>query len=355
MTYQRVAELAGVSTATVSRVLSGTGRVTEARRERVLAAVEQLSYRSNRAARTLRRQKADTLGVILSDIEYPFCATIARSVETAAAGRGLGVFVCNTDENLEREQFYIDLMIAERVSGVIISPSVESASSLDALSDAGIPVVTVDRVDPSGRFDAVLLDNHTATRDLAADLLEHGHRRFLAMIGTTDATPSRERLESLQLTLREVTGTHLVIEESHLQDTVGLARTMGKMGRRAFELIAASDSAPTAVLCANAVMVISVLDALLEAGVRVPEDVAVVGYDDMPAFRHYASPVTVAAQPAEVMGQRAAALIFDRMVEPNQPVRTIRLAPQMEYRRSCGLGHSSSEDRPAHLDPEGMR
>lgn len=345
MTYQEIARRAGVSTATVSRVLSGAGRVSEERRQRVLDVVEQMSYRSNRAARTLRRQRADTIGLILSDIEYPFCATIARSVEGAASEHGFGVFVCSTDENLDREQFYVDLMIEERVSGVIVSPALEGGGTLSVLTDAGIPVVTVDRLDPSGLHDAVLLDNASATEALAEDLLSHGHRRFAALVGTTAATSSRERLTALRQALETVPGTELRVEEGHLRETVGVERTMRTIGEHALRLVESSTDRPTAIVCANAVMVMGVIDALMDAGISIPDDVAVVGYDDVPAFKRYATPVTVAGQPTEAIGANAAALLFDRIHSPKRPAQVLRMPPQMHFRNSCGHGHPSLDGR----------
>lgn len=340
VTYQEIARLAGVSTATVSRVLAGNAPVSGDLRQRVLDAAEQLSYRTNRAARALRRQRADTIGLILSDIEYPFYATVARVVESACAERGLAVFVCNTDEDLDRERFYLDLMIAERVSGVIISPAVEDPAALDVLARAEVPSVTVDRIDPSGRFDAVLLDNATATAGLVRDLVAHGHRRFMALMGTTAATSSRERVEAMRAELARVAGATLFVAEGALQETAGLSRTMGTIGRRALDLVSGPD-APTAVVCANAVMAMSAIEVLLDAGVRVPEDVAVVAFDDMPGFGHFSVPITVAAQPTELMGRRAAELLLDRIDDSAAPRQVTRLPPELRLRSSCGPGHPS--------------
>lgn len=340
MTYQEIARLAGVSTATVSRVLSGTGPVSSELRRRVLDAAEQLSYHSNRAARALRRQRADTIGLILSDIEYPFYATVARVVESACAERGLAVFVCNTDEDLRRQEFYLDLMIAERVSGVIISPALEDHRALEPLRRAGVPTVTVDRIDPAEDFDAVLLDNAAATAALIDDLVGHGHRRFLALMGTTKATSSRERVEAMRAALAGIEGSSLTVAEGALQETAGLGRTMKTIGRRALEILS-QPGAPTAVVCANAVMAMSLLDALLEAGIRVPDDVAVVGFDDMPGFAHFSVPITVATQPTELIGRRAAELLLDRIDDNARDRQIVRFPPELRLRSSCGSGHSS--------------
>lgn len=338
MTYEEIARLAGVSTATVSRVLVGTGRVSDARRDRVLAAVEQMEYRSNRAARALRRNRADTIGLIVSDVEYPFFAAVARAVEGVATVDGRAVFVCNTDEDLERERLYFQLMAEERVAGVIVSPAVEDATGLRFLTEAGIPVVTVDRTFPGLEFDGVLLDNARAIDLLVGDLLDHGHRHFAAVVGTTTATPSRERLAAMKSLLGRTPDTSLAITESNLGGTVGVQRTLDTIGAQALALLR-RPQVPTAFVCANAVMLISVMQAFAAAGIRVPEDAAVVCFDDMPGFELFATPVTVAAQPAEQLGREAARLLLDRIQNPDRATTVLRIAPELQLRRSCGGRH----------------
>lgn len=336
MTYEDIARLAHVSTATVSRVLTGSGQVSDERRQLVLEATEQLSYRTSRAARTLRRQRADTIGLIVSDVEYPFVASIARVVENAAAERGFALSVCNSDEDLGRERTYIDLLIEERVAGVIISPATEDASALAPLREAGIPVVTIDRTVAADMVDSVLLDNAAATRLLMEDLLGHGHRNFAAVIGTTVATPSRERLETMRSILERIDDATLVVAGSRLGETVGLQRTLETIGPAAIALTREAHPQPTAYVCANAAMLTSVMSALDQEGIRVPEDVAVVGFDDMLGFSLFRTPITVVAQPTQELGRLAVDLLFDRITEPDRPARTVRVPPELVVRRSCG-------------------
>jgi DNA-binding LacI/PurR family transcriptional regulator len=336
MTYEEIARAADVSTATVSRVLAGTGRVSDERRQRVLEVVEALSYRGSRPARALRRQRADTIGLIVSDAEYPFVASVSRAVENAAAERGFALTICNTDESLSREQTYIDLMIEEKVAGVIMAPATEDPSALDPLVAAGIPVVTIDRIVRNGHADAVLLDNAAATELLVRDLLGHGHRHFAAVLGTTTATPSRERLDSLRDVLDSVPDTTLLLAGSRLGGTVGIEHTLETIGPSVVKMIAEAEDRPTAFICANAVMLMSVLEALLAEGIRVPEDAAVVGFDDMAGFSLFATPVTVVAQPTRQIGRLAVDQLFERMQEPDRPSQVTRVPPQLVVRRSCG-------------------
>jgi len=338
MTYEDIARAAGVSTATVSRVLTGSGAVSAARAKRVMDAVEQLSYRSSRPARTLRRQRADTIGLIVSDVEYPFVASMARAVEQAAAERGFALTVCNTDEDLERERTYVDLMLEEKVAGVIAAPATEDSPNLTPLLEAGTPVVTVDRLIADRRADAVLLDNAIATRLLVDDLLAHGHRSFVAVLGTTTATPSRERLAAMRAALASTSGTTLTVAASGLRETVGVQHTLETIGASVLRLTASMRERPTAFVCANAIMLTSLMETFQRAGIRVPDDAAVVGFDDMPGFSLFAAPVTVVAQPVRLIGRSAVDLLFDHMHNPTRERRVVRVAPELILRRSCGHG-----------------
>jgi DNA-binding LacI/PurR family transcriptional regulator len=336
MTYQDIARIAEVSTATVSRVLSGTGWVSDERRARVLDAAHQLSYRGSRAARTLRRQRADTIGLIVSDVEYPSVASMVRAVENASAERGFALSVCNSDEDLAKERGYMDLLIEDRVAGVIISPATESASALDPLARAGIPIVTLDRRVHNGNIDSVLLDNEQATRMLVEDLLGHGHRHFAAVVGTTVATPSRERLEAMRAIIESVPDATVLVAGSRLGETIGVRHALDAIGPAVTALALAAHPQPTAFVCANAIMLTSVINSLTRAGIRIPEDAAVVGFDDMPGFSLFQTPVTVVAQPTQELGRLAVQLLFERMASPEKPTETILVPPELIIRRSCG-------------------
>jgi len=336
MTYDDIARRAGVSTATVSRVLSGSGIVSEERRRRVLDAVDALSYRSNRAAKTLRRRRSDTIGLIVSDLEYPFVSSFARAVENEAAAQGFAVLVCNTDEDLERERFYYGLMIEEQVAGVIIAPATEDIRMVQPLVDARVPIVTFDRRFPDDPFDSVLLDNASATGMLLEDLLRHGHRQFAAVIGTTTATPSRERLEAMRAVLDGVPDATLTVIENDLHGTVGVDHALETIGPAVLDRAERMPQRPTAFVCANAIIVMSVLSALGRNGFSVPGDAAVVGYDDVPGFDLFATPVTVVNQPTAWMGATAVARLVERLDRPDAPATATLAPPFMRHRASCG-------------------
>lgn len=341
VTYTDIARLAGVSTATVSRVLAGSASVSRDRQERVHLAAEQLGYRPNRAARALRRNKSDTIGLVVSDIEYPPIARLARVIESEAALQGLGLMICNTDESLTRQSFYIDLLLQERVAGVIAMPATDDPQQIRSLLDSDIPTVTVDRIVPDHNVDCVLIDNAAATHALVADLLGHQRRRFLGIFGTQDATPSRERLEAVQEQLSTRSGVTLSVRTLSLGSTIGIAQATRRITSIVQESFGSSAYNPDAIICSNAMTVEIVMKTLFERSIRVPDEVSVVGYDDMIGLDLFYSPVTVADQPFDRIGKRAVELLLSRMSgDADRSQRIIRIQPDMQFRDSCGGGHS---------------
>jgi DNA-binding LacI/PurR family transcriptional regulator len=338
-TYEDIALRAQVSTATVSRVLAGTGYVSPELTARVRAAAEELGYRHNQAARTLRRNRSETIGLVISDVDNPFFASIARAVEDEAALHGRPVLLCNTSEDLAKEQLYLELMIEERVAGVIVAPSTDSPEAIMPVLEAGIPTVAIDRRIAGDPVSAVLTDNYLGASALVHDLLGHGHRRIAVVTGTTAATPSRERLAACREAVRSVPGAVLYEAERELQDTIGVEPTIQLVSRLALELLNDSAAAPTAFFCANGVMTQGVLQALRQARKAVPKEVALVGFDDLPLFSVFDPPVTVAAQPTDSLARQAAQLLFKAISSPTEPPQVVVIPPELRWRESCGGGH----------------
>jgi DNA-binding LacI/PurR family transcriptional regulator len=188
-----VARRVGVSSATVSRVLSNKPHVSEEVRRRILAAMEELDYQPSRIARSLRVQHSRIIGLIISDIQNPFFNILARAIEDVAYEHQYAVFLCNSDENIEKEKLYIDLMPAERVAGVMISPTCEIDNPCQKLIKTKVPVVVVDRHITDLEVDTVVIDNVRGSMDLVNHLISDGHRRIGAVLGTPAATTDRER------------------------------------------------------------------------------------------------------------------------------------------------------------------
>src|SRR5258706_12616765 len=188
-----VAKTAGVSTATVSRVLANHSRIKEETRQRVREAVEQLNYRPNLIARSLRVQKSARIGLVVSDIRNPFFTAIGRAVEDSAYEQGYSILMCNTDENPEKEEMYLNLLHDENVAGIIFSPTQKFGAGLKSYR-SNIPFVIIDRAVNSKQVDMVLLDNVAAAYELTNHLIENGYRKLAGLFGDASTTaPERNR------------------------------------------------------------------------------------------------------------------------------------------------------------------
>jgi LacI family transcriptional regulator len=323
-----VAAKAGVSIATVSRVLTNKGRVSQDVRASVTRAVHELGYRPNRQARNFRTQQTHVIGVAISDIENPFCTSIVRAIEDVANARQFSLWLCNTDEDLRKERKYLDLMLDERVAGVIASPTAESDTSLHTLVDAGIPVVAIDRRSHKTPVDTVLLDNVSAAAQLTRHLVAHGHRRIGALIGTSRMTSGAERLR----------GFLSVLEEAGVPADMALVREVMPAEisgyEAAFDLLSLPEP-PSALYTGNNLITIGALKAIRAKGLRIPHDISIVAQDDLPWMALLDVGLTVAAQPVYEMGRIATELLLSRIDGDAHAPREIRLAPDIIIRDSC--------------------
>ncbi|BCX02489.1 MAG: LacI family transcriptional regulator [Candidatus Roseilinea sp.] len=327
VTIKDVAQHAGVSTATVSRVLSNSGPVSVEVRERVAQAIQALGYRPSRMARSFRAQRSKFIGLIISDVENPFYTSLVRAVEDVAYAHDYSLLLCNSDEDSDKERAYIQFMADERVAGVIGSPASEAHTSFAALFDAGIPVVSVDRRSMLTPVDTVLLDNVTAARELTQHLIAHGHRRIGAILPNTSITSGRERLA----------GFLQAMKEAGLAPDLNLIRE-GK-GIEAFGVQAAHalldlPDRPTALFTGNNLITLGALKAIQERRLRIPDDIAVAGHDEMPWMSLLAPGITVAAQPIHEMGRLAMQMLLERIAGDRQPLREVKLAPRLIIRGS---------------------
>ncbi|MGX9961713.1 LacI family DNA-binding transcriptional regulator [Roseomonas sp. F4] len=315
-----VALAAGVSPATVSRAL-GKGPVSAELRAQVMQAVRATGYRPNLAARRLRSQDSGTIGLIVADLGNPFFTGVARAVEQAAYEAGLRVILCNTDRNPEREDSYLDLMQAERVTGLILAPTRTTAARLSARA-LQVPTVLIDRPGPPGEFDAVLLDNAAAAGSLVDHLVARGRRRITGLFGESSAT-GLERAEGF----RAAMGRHGLVADARLLPT-DLAPEV------AARALLAVPQPPDALLAANSLQLMGALRAVRAEGLAVPGRIALAGFDNEPWTELVEPGLTVIEQPLEAIGQTAMALLFDRLRAPLAPVRRVMLTGRLIQRGS---------------------
>ena len=325
-TIEQVANLAGVSPATVSRVLNDDPRVGESYRVRVTAAIEELGYRPNPLARNLRRQRTAAIGVVVSDIENPHFSGAVRAIEDLAHGQGHQVLVCNTDETPEKERTYLQTMMDERVLGVILSPSDPGGAMIGALLDSGIPLVAFDREVADPRIDAVIADNVSGTRTATEHLITLGHRDIAFVGGRYEVETGRERLDGYESAMRAAGLEPRSVSGGFKADAAQVE----------VAALLAGKARPTALLVANNLMTLGALAALAEAGAAVPGDVALVAIDDPPWAPFVAPPLTTAAQPVRRMAADAMAMLLDRVHGRRESAQRIVHPFELRVRASCG-------------------
>jgi DNA-binding LacI/PurR family transcriptional regulator len=343
-TFADIARLAGVSTATVSRAMAHQEGVSAEVAEHVREVARTLGYRGNQAARYLRRQRSDAIGLVVADVENPFFAAIAHEVEVFARGRGHAVLLCNTDERLENERRHLRRMMGESVEGVIAVPSPEDPGPLLELRDAGIPTVIIDRRLAGDPFDTVLVDHRGGARELIDHVLGHGHAHIGAITTTTRETGGRERLRGCR---DAVAGrpVRLTVLEAPTSDVVGVEGAVALAERLAEDMMALEER-PTALFCTNNLLTLGALRGVRRRGLRVPEDVALVGFDDAVFFDLLDPPLTVAAQPTAGIAREAASRLYERLADPDRPPEVIVKPAELRVRRSCGCALGAGSPTP---------
>jgi LacI family transcriptional regulator len=330
-TMKDVAREAGVSSATVSRVLNDDNLVTDGVRERVLAAVSELGYRPNRIARSLRRQTSETIGVVVSDIENPHFTRAVRAIEDAAYSRGYRVILCNTDETPEKQRAYLDVLADEQVVGVILVPADPADPTITRLLDLKIPIVAFDRVADDERADAVFADNAQAARLATEHLLNLGRRNVGFIAGRSEIQTGAERLR----------GYREAVETRGLDIIVGEGAFRLEPSRKATRQMVQEHPELDGIVVANNLMAIGTLQALREAGRRIPDDVAVVGIDDPPWAGLVHPPMTTLAQPTQQMANSAFDLLIDRITNRRTRSRFVIFNFELNVRESSGVGRKS--------------
>ena len=323
---REVARLAQVSPATVSRVLNGAQTVRADYRRRVLDAVARTEYRPNRLARNLRRQKAEMIGVVVSDIENPHFSEAVRVIEDAAYRAGFRLLLCNSDETPAKQRVYLEMLADERVLAAIVSPADRSGTGLRALLDLGIPVVCFDRMVDDPRTDAVVCDNVDGLRRATEHLIWLGHERIAYLGGRLDVETGAERLEGYTAAMRAARLVPFALDGGFRVDAAEQAT---------YTLLQTTPGA-TALVVANNMMTLGALRAIRRAGLAVPSDLALVGVDDPPWAELLEPPLTTVAQPVRTMADTAMSLTLERIAGDRQEARRVVLPLELRVRASSG-------------------
>jgi LacI family transcriptional regulator len=323
-----VAERAGVSVGTVSNVLNHREKVSPDAVRRVREAIEHLGYVRNDAARQLRVGRSSTVGLVVLDVRNPFFTDIARGAEREAARHGLSVILGNSDEDVERESGYLDLFEEQRVRGILISPYREVGPQLRRLRARGTPTVLVDRRSEDEQFSSVSVDDELGGWLAANHLIQTGRRRILFTGGPFDIRQIVDRQTGARRAVDDAEGVTF--------ETAPTPAASVADGRATGEAIAARppEARPDAVFAANDLIAMGVLQGLARHGIRVPEEIAIIGFDDIDFASAAVVPLSSVRQPSQLMGETALQILLTEIGDPDSPAQQVVFEPELVVRAS---------------------
>jgi len=312
---------------TVSRVVNGSGPVSPRLRARVEKALKETGYVPNTVARNLRTKRTDTLGLVMPDITNPFFTHVVRGMEVAAREAGLHLLLTNTDQRPDEEARVVSMLLQRQVDGLLAIPAGSCSGTARMCHDAGVPLVIVDRRPEITGVDVVRADAEGGAYQLGQLLAGLGHRHAAVLTGPEYVPTAVDRSAGFAKAFTEAGLPSPIVRHGDFSLQAGYEMCKDVM---------AVDPRPTAIFAANNFLAIGTQHALEELGLRIPEDVALVGLDDLPTEMVTFPFLTVAAQPAEEMGRRAVQLLLERIRDPNGTPEEIVLPTELTIRRSSG-------------------
>jgi len=335
---KEIARLSGVSLGTVSNVLSGLPTVREPLRQRVMAAVESLGYQPNQLARGLRRDKTNIIGMIISDVSNPFFPAVVKGAEDTAFNNGYRLFLCNSDNNFAKEETYLRELQTYLPSGLIIMTSdIKGSTKLaEAYRATGSHVVYVDRLPYQWDGDTVTSMNEQGSYEATKYLISLGHRKLAMISGPSQLTNSGERVAGFRRALDEA---KIKLAPKYIQE--GDFNKQSGYEKAGFLL--QMDPRPTAIFAANDLLAFGAMNAIRDTGLRCPEDVSVIGFDNLDLAEVVTPPLTSVEQSGYNLGAVAAQLIADRIRGDKSPRRAHILPTTLQHRASVA---------PAPADPK---
>lgn len=324
-----VARLAGVSTSTVSHVINNNRFVSERVRARVQQAISELNYAPSALARSLKLNETRTIGMLLTASSNPFYAEVVRGVENSCYERGYSLILCNTEGDEERMNRSLETLMQKRVDGLLLMCTESHLPSAEILNRyPSVPMVMMDWAPFEGRGD-IIQDNALLGGELATQhLIDRGYTRIACIAGPQDKTPARMRLEGFHKAMRS---SGLPVPEAYVVD--GDFEFQG--GFNAMNQLLALENPPQAVFTSNDAMAVGVYHALFQAGLSVPQDMAVVGYDDIELARYLTPPLGTVHQPKDALGELAIETLINRLRDPDASQQMLELTPELVERGSA--------------------
>lgn len=323
-----VAEAAGVSTATVSRVLANKPHVRREVHDHVMQIVEKLNYRPNRVAQNLRSNSSKIIALVVADIENPFFQRVSRAVDDAAYEHGYIVMLCNTDENPKKELACLNLLRDENVAGIILSPTQQIIKNFKEINALNIPMVMIDRHANNLDVDNVLIDNVQSAYNLTSHLIEQGYERIGGVFGA-DSITGKLRHEGFTRALKDnnIKPSSDLVKYTNPREEDGFNTAMKLLEMK---------NHPDAILTSNSLLAAGVLLAIRESKLKIPDDIAFASFDDTICAQLLEPALTVIEQPTYEIGRTAAELLIKRIQDPTRSNREVVLKTKLIIRQSCG-------------------
>lgn len=332
ITIKDVAEKVGVNPSTVSRVLNGDSNLSirEETRKRILEAIKEMGYTPNPIARSLRKKTSDAIGMLIPDITNPFFPEVIKGAETAASEKGLSVILCNTDENSDKERNLVRFLIDRRVDGMLLFSSRLEDETVSEVEKSGIPFVLVNRGSRSNSGAYVVVDNTLGARLAMQHLIGLGHQKIAHIAGFLYTETGLERLEGYRKSLN---AAGLPFDSEYMVEA-GFTEQQGYIAMR--KLLSLTNP-PTAVFAANDLMAMGAMTAIIEKGLRVPEDISLVGFDDIWVANRITPALTTVKIPLIEMGLLAMKIISDKIAQKEIQDERIILIPELIIRSSTAV------------------
>jgi LacI family transcriptional regulator len=329
-TIRDVAKRAGVAPITVSRVVNNAGYISSETRTRVEQAIAELHYVPNSLSRSLRFKKTNTIAFIVSDITNPFWTTVTRGIEDASSEHGLNVILCNTDENPGKQDNYVNVLLQKQTDGFLLVPARENPGIVRKIQKQQVPLVVIDREVKDVEVDIVRSDDIGGAYEMTKYLIELGHRRIAMLSGSQLISTGRHRVSGYRRAMQDagITVDNSLIYFGEFKQEWGYEIAM--------HLVNHVSPLPTALIGGNNFIALGVLRALHSLGVRVPDDISVTGFDDLPNYLPTEPWLTVAAQKPYELGLQAARLLI-ALISGTEPAgsRDIMLPVDLIIRQSC--------------------
>ncbi|MDP5274071.1 LacI family DNA-binding transcriptional regulator [Chengkuizengella axinellae] len=326
-TIYDIAREAGVSIATVSKVINNTGRIGDKTKQKVMKVMKELDYQPSIVASALTGKRTHTIGLLIPDIANPFFAEIARSVEDMGNELGFSVMMCSTDNNIDKESKYISLLEQKRVDGIIIATGTRNTDVLQNLLKKKLPIALIARDLPSLPVDTVLVDDYMGGYEATSHLISLGHQKISIIAEDLKVMSSKERIRGYRQALEDH-GMEYDEEQIHVSDfTI-------EGGREVAATILAENNPATAIFACNDLLAMGVIQAAREIGVEIPSDLSIIGFDNTILASLCDPPLTTIAQPIQDMGKQVVELLVKEIKQEKQSKQRVVLMPSLEVRNT---------------------